>query len=426
MTAAASMRAHRSGRREPPLPPGEVAPVVLPRLFDRTHLVRAARAVLTLPVWLQALAVYLVSRLMALGIMAMVVRTQPDSPWTTGTRTSLNDFLNFWDGGWYRRIAEEGYPTALPVYETGEIAQNQWAFYPLHPLMVRDLSALTGADFDTVAPVLSTVMAAAAAIVILILFRSVTTHGRALMGLALVLFFPASPILSTAYAESLALLLQAVVLLLIVRRQYLWAIGPVFLLALSRPIGVAVAFFLLIHLISRFRRRGTEPYPLREVLTSWTLGVLSCVAALAHPLHAWIRTGSLTAYTDTEAAWHTGETHILTQWVTAGERWLGPLSVVGLLVLVAGMIALLVSPAGRTMGSTMQQFCWGYGIYLLLFFTPQTSTLRLLLPLFPLALALAVSRSWAARTFVLSAFAVLQVVWVGWLWHFTPPGDLPP
>ena len=426
MTAAASTQPPRTGRRQAPLPPGEVAPVVLPRLFDRTHLIRASRAVLSLPVWLQALAVYFVSRLVALGIMAMVVRTQPDSPWTTGTRTSLNDFLNFWDGGWYRRIAEEGYPSALPVYETGEIAQNQWAFYPLHPLIVRDISSLTGADFDAVAPVLSTVMAAAAAIVILVLFRSVTTHGRALMGLALVLFFPASPILSTAYAESLALLLQAVVLLLIVRRQYLWAIGPVFLLALSRPIGVAVAFFLLLHLISRFRRRDAEPYPLREVVTSWTLGVLSCVAALAHPIHAWIRTGSLTAYTDTEAAWHTGETHILTQWVTAGERWLGPLSVVGLLVLVVGMIALLVSPAGRTMGSTMQQFCWGYGIYLLLFFTPQTSTLRLLLPLFPLALALAVQRSWAARTFVLSAFTILQVVWVGWLWHFTPPGDLPP
>lgn len=402
------------------------APAVLPHLFDRARWEGAARAVLTLPVWLQALAVYLVSRLVSLGIMAMVVRTQPHSPWTRGTETSLNDFLNFWDGGWYERIAVHGYPSQLPVHETGQIAQNEWAFYPLFPLMARDITALTGAEFAVVAPVLSTVLGAMAAIVILVLFRSVTTHGAALTGLAFVLFFPASPILNTSYAESLTLLLQATVLLLVLRRQYVWAIVPVFFMDLSRPIGVAFAFFMLIHLISRFRRRNEEPYPLPQVVSSWTLGVLSCVAALIHPLHAWVRTGSLTAYTDTEAAWHTGQTHIFVQWVGAGERWLGPFSPVALVVLVAAMIALLVSPAGRTMGRTLQQFCCGYGIYLLLFFTPQTSTLRLFLPFFPLALALAATRSWAARAVVLVAFTVLQIVWVGWLWHFTPPGDLPP
>lgn len=402
------------------------APAILPNLFDRRRLDSAARAILTLPVWLQALAVYLVSRLVSLGIMAMVVRTQPHSPWTTGTETSLNDFLNFWDGGWYERIAVTGYPSTLPVYATGEIAQNEWAFYPLFPLIARDITALTGAEFAVVAPVLSTVLAAMAAIVILVLFRSVTTHGRAFTGLAFVLFFPASPILNTSYAESLTLLLQATVLLLVIRRHYVWAIAPVFFMDLSRPIGVAFAFFMLIHLISRFRRRNEEPYPLGQVVSSWTLGVLSCVAALLHPIHAWIRTGSLTAYTDTEAAWHSGQTHILIQWVGAGERWLGPFSAVSLVVLILAMIALLVSPAGRTMGRTLQHFCWGYGIYLLLFFTPQTSTLRLFLPFFPLALALAASRSWAVRAVVLVAFTVLQIIWVGWLWHFTPPGDLPP
>lgn len=404
----------------------ETAPAILPGLFDRSRLERAARTVLHLPVWLQAVLVFLVSRCVSLGIFAMVVRTQPSTGWTTGTNTSLTDFLNFWDAAWYRRIAVEGYPDVLPVGESGAVLQNQWAFYPLHPMLVRDLSAVTGAPYEAIAPALSTVLAGAAAIVILVLFRTVTTPGQALTGLAFVYFFPASPVLDTGYAESLTLLLQAFVLLLIVERRYLWAIAPLVLLALSRPIGVAVSFFLLIHLIDRFRRRRTDPHPVGEAVAAWTLGVLSCVAALLHPLHAWIRTGSITAYTDTEAAWHTGETQILLQWVDAGERWLGPFSGLALVLLVGGMIALLVSPAGRTMGRTMQQFCWGYGIYLLLFFTPQTSTLRLLLPLFPLALALAASRSWAARAVVLGAFTVLQVVWVGWLWHFTPPADLPP
>ncbi len=404
----------------------DAAPRILPGVFDRSRLIRAAQAVLLLPFWLQALAVYLVSRIVSLGIMAMVVRTQPSSPWTTGAETSLNDFLNFWDGGWYETIAVEGYPDVLPVYETGAIAQNPWAFYPLFPMMARDITLITGSEFAVVAPMLSIVLGAAAAIVLLELFRTVTTHGRALTGLAFVLFFPASPILNTAYAEALTLFLQALVLLLVVRRRYLWAIVPVFLMDLSRPIGVAFAFFMLLHLISRYRRRREDPYPVAEVVASWTLGVLSCVAALVHPLYAWFRTGSLTAYTDTEASWHTGETHLVIQWVTAGERWLGPLSLPVLVVLALSLVALLVSPAGRTMGRTLQQFCVGYGLYILIFFTPQTSTLRLFLPLFPLALALAASRSWAVRGIVLVAFTILQIIWVGWLWHFTPPGDLPP
>lgn len=404
----------------------DAVPRILPGVFDRGRMTRAAQAILLLPFWLQAFSVYLVSRIVSLGIMAMVVRTQPDSPWTTGTETSLNDFLNFWDGGWYETIAVEGYPDVLPVYATGEIAQNQWAFYPLFPMFVRDITWVTGSEFAVVAPVLSIVLGAIAAIVILELFRTVTTHGRALTGLAFVLFFPASPILSTAYAESLTLFLQALVLLLVIRRSYLWAIVPVFLMDLSRPIGVAFAFFMLLHLISRFRRRHEDPYPIAEVVASWTLGVLSCVAALVHPIYAWIRTGSLTAYTDTEASWHTGETRFVIQWVTAGERWLGPFSVLALIVLALALIALLVSPAGHTMGRTLQQFCVGYGLYILIFFTPQTSTVRLFLPLFPLALALAAGRSWAVRGIVLVTFTILQIVWVGWLWHFSPPSDLPP
>ncbi|RAD63171.1 hypothetical protein DN508_36055, partial [Burkholderia multivorans] len=90
------------------------------------------------------------------------------------------------------------------------------------------------------------------------------------------------------------------------------------------------------------------------------------------------------------------------------------------------MVALILSPAGARMGRTLQLFCLAYGIYLLIFFTPQTSTLRLLLPLFPLALTLSAVRSRGYRVAVIVAFILLQIVWVGYLWHFTPPSDLPP
>ncbi|RBP66292.1 Gpi18-like mannosyltransferase [Brevibacterium sanguinis] len=401
--------------------------VLVPEAFDSSRLSRLAAGFLTLPLWVQALSVYLASRLVSIGIFAAVLRTQEPASWSSSpVTTTLGDFLNFWDGGWYARVAEEGYPSTLPLTEAGAVAENQWAFYPLHPAIVGDISALTGAGYGTVSPLVSTVAAGLASIVLLALFRRYVDPGQALTALAFVMVFPPAAVYSTGYAEALTLLLQALALFLIVERRYLLAIPVVFLMDLSRPVGVAFSFFLLLHLIDRFVRRRQDPYPAGEVVRSWTLGVLSCAAALVHPIHAWLATGSLTAYTDTEAAWHGGRSTYLVQWLAAANGLVGPFGPLLLFGLVAGMLALIFSPAGARMGRTLQLFCVGYGVYLLIFFTPQTSTLRLLLPLFPLALTLALARSRAYRAAVLIAFVLLQVVWVAYLWHFTPPADLPP
>ncbi|MGO3178271.1 MAG: hypothetical protein ACTIJR_01740, partial [Brevibacterium linens] len=368
-----------------------------------------------------------VSRVVSLSFFAAVL-TRPDpANWSSSpVTTTLNDFLNFWDGGWYVRVADEGYPRVLPVDESGSVAENQWAFYPLHPSIVATVSDLTGLSYEVISPIASTIAAGLASIVILHLFRKYVDAGQALTGLALVMFFPPAAIFSTGYAESLTLLLQATALFLVVERRYLTAIPVVAFMDLSRPIGVAFSFFMLFHLIDRFLRRRSDPYPTGEVVRSWTLGVSSCAAALIHPIHAWWATGSLTAYTDTEAAWHTGETSFVVQWVARSISLIGPLGPVLLVIVVAGMLALIFSPAGAHMGRTLQLFCLGYGLYLLIFFNPQTSTLRLLLPLFPLALTLALVRSRGYRAVLLVACILLQIVWVAYLWHFTPPADLPP
>lgn len=398
-----------------------------PEVFDSSRLSRLGALFLTLPMWIQAIAVYLCSRVVSLAIFAAVLKRQDPANWSSSpVTTTLNDFLNFWDGGWYGRVAKEWYPSVLPVDETGAVTENQWAFYPLHPSVVATLSDFTGLSYEVISPLVSTGAAGFASIVILALFRKYTDPGQALMGLALVMFFPPAAIFSTGYAESLTLLLQAMALFLIVERRYLMAIPVVVLMDLSRPIGVAFSFFMLFHLIDRFLRRREDPYPVAEVVRSWTLGVLSCVAALLHPIHAWWVTGSITAYTDTEAAWHTGDSTYFVQWLGQANSLIGPLGPVLLFVVIAGMLALIFSPAGARMGRTMQLFCLGYGIYLLIFFMPQTSTLRLLLPLFPIVLTLGLVRSRGYRAALLVSFVLLQIIWVAYLWHFTPPADLPP
>jgi hypothetical protein len=82
------------------------------------------------------------------------------------------------------------------------------------------------------------------------------------------------------------------------------------------------------------------------------------------------------------------------------------------------------------LGTELRLWCCCYMGYLLVFLQPQTSTFRMLLPLFPLALSAAlISRSRAYRGAVVVMFVLLQIVWIVWLWAWAPlpgGGDYPP
>ena len=375
------------------------------------------------PVWVQALVVYALSRLLTLTIVASAAQHQGETPWNGPDGPSVIEYLNFWDAGWYERIWKDGYPAPLPLREDGSVAQNAWAFYPLYPWLVGALCSVTGLEFKTLAVITSVVCAGAASVVILYLFRKFADPAQALTGLAFFLVFPATATLMAGYAEAMAILFLATALCLIAERRYLLAIPAVVLMDITRPIGVGFSFFMLIHLLWRWL--GPEPYPKREVVTSWTLGVLSCVAALLHPAFAWWKTGQFDAYTSTESAW-TGHSDLFVQWIDRADHMAGPMgTVMFLALLVVGGVILFTEP-GKAIGHVNRQFVLGYSVYLLLFFTPQTSTFRLLLPLFPLALVIARPSSWTLRWVVVVASALLQIWWVTALWSLGGSFNSPP
>ena len=101
------------------------------------------------------------------------------------------------------------------------------------------------------------------------------------------------------------------------------------------------------------------------------------------------------------------------------------------MVLVAAVVMLLRSDTvKRALPFFVRVWIAAYGCYLLLVLNPQSSTFRLLLPWAPLAAALVhVSDSRAYRVLLVIFGAVLQIVWVGWLWHWKQlpgGGDYPP
>jgi hypothetical protein len=117
-------------------------------------------------------------------------------------------------------------------------------------------------------------------------------------------------------------------------------------------------------------------------------------------------------------------------WFEAPAALLGP-TAAGLLVmaLVLGAGGLFCSRSVRRLGPVLCAWCAGYLLYLAAFWDPQSSTWRILVPLFPLALAVASLHRRRALWVVVPASVILQVLWVEWLWAWTPSGpdgDYPP
>jgi len=394
-----------------------VRPTINDTLF--AGLARLLAPLRTAPWWVQVTLIYVAARLVSFAILAGAAFHAEASPWG-GRQPDYLTFINRWDAGWYERIYDGGYPRELPRGPDGEVQQNQWAFYPLFPLLVRGLNLVTGLGWAVAAPLAATVAGLAAALMIYRLFREFASPGTALWGVTFFATFPISPILQIPYAESTSTFFLAAALYFLVRRNY-WAAAPaVIFLCLSRPIGVPFAALVGIHLVLRWWHRRRETFPPREMVAGAVLLFTSAVMAVSWMLIAWWVTGDFSAYTDTETAWR-GETLVFfTPWFQAGVDLVGPLWGPLLPVLLIAVAALyLNSRPVRRIGPELRIWCGLYLLYLLAVLHPQSSTFRMMLPLFPLALAGAfISPSCAFRGTVVVMNVILQLVWVVWLWQF--------
>ncbi len=370
------------------------------------------------PWWLKVTLLYVGARIVSFAILLGAAWHAEESPWG-GRQPDYLTFIDRWDAGWYERIFDGGYPTTIPRNENGTAQPNQWAFYPVFPLLARGLSAVTGLGWPAAGAIVATAAGLGAALMIYVLFRNFASPGTTLWGVAFFAMFPISPVLQVPYAESLGVLFLAAALHLLIRGNYWAALPMVVLLCLSRPAGVPFAAVVLVHLVLRWRKH--EPFPRRDLVAGAVLLVGSGIMAFAWMLIAWWVTGERTAYTDTETAWRGSELVLFKPWFDAGVDLVGPLWGPVLPVLFVGLVALyLNSKAVRRIGLELRIWCAMYLLYLLAVLHPQSSTFRMLLPLFPLALAAAfISRSRAYRGSVLVMFSVLQIVWVVWLWQFS-------
>ena len=388
------------------------------------------------PWWLKVIVIFVVSRVITTSLMLAFAAAQGPNAWSA-PRPNYFEFAQFWDSGWYHYIAAAGYPSVLPLTADGHVAENAWAFMPAYPAVVRLVMTVTTVDFPIASVFVSLAFALAAALMFYRLMNLVLPSSTALFAVVLFCTAPLSPILQVAYAESMHAFLLALALYLLMTRRY-WVMLPVIaVMALTRPSGLAFALAMAAHVVYRWVRRDKDPFPVGERVASVVVGFFSAFMGIAWLLLAWAFTGSPTAYTDTELAWrmpYIGYVDLVpfTPWFQAVGFWAPrfgmpvPLLTALLVLLVLGFAALLFTPAVRRLGPDQRFWLGSYALYLLAVFFPQSSTFRLLVPMFPLLGVVAQPRSLWYRVSIVLVFVLGQVLWiyVGW-WangsDWTPP-----
>ncbi|MGV8969361.1 MAG: hypothetical protein ACOH1J_02820, partial [Microbacteriaceae bacterium] len=381
--------------------------------------------------WVKVIAIFAVSRVVTTGILLMFASRQDTNAWTSAT-PGYFDFARIWDGHWYYIIAVSGYPSELPLTDEGRVGESAWAFMPVYPVFVRIVMTLTGASFPYAAVAVSVAFALASALMFYKLMQLHLPEGTAMFAVLLWCFAPLSPIMQVSYAESMHAFFLIVALYLLVRRQY-WELVPVIaIMALTRPSGLAFALAMGLHVVYRWVVRARDGFSRSEVVASVAVGLFSVVMGFAWLLIVAAATGSLTAYTDTELAWRApyigyGPLVPFQPWLQGATYWLGEgTGVILLAILVVGCAAFMFTPAVRRLGVDLRLWVASYGLYLLAVFFPQSSTFRLLFPVFPLWGAVAQPRSVVYRIAVVLACIAGQYGWVYIAWwvngsDWTPP-----
>jgi hypothetical protein len=381
-------------------------------------------AVRRLPVALRIAIVYVVARAVTTGFFWLAASLAgPGSRF--GEHASVGDLLMGWDAQWYWYVAVNGYPATLPVTDSGQISENQWAFLPIYPYLAQVIGLPAGA-WAVGGILISLVAGYLSCLVLYRMLRMRLAPDQA--GWAVVFFAcaPLAAVFQIGYAESLFLLWLFLALLMVARRRYAWLYLLVPLMGFTRPGVLAFSLFLALFGIHRWLTRRAEPLRGVEVVHIVALGVWSAVVGFSWQFIAAGVTGQADAYLATELAWRRNwlptadgdfvPFHGFLQGVAFWfESWgLGAATgYIVLVLLVIGIAALLLfEPHVRRIGPEIRLWSAAYVVYLLAVFFPQSSIFRLLVPLSPLWGAAAVPRSVVWRIGTLCVCLLGQWWWI--------------
>jgi hypothetical protein len=197
----------------------------------------------------------------------------------------------FWDGGWYIRAAQSGWPRFVPV-TGGHVAASTLAFFPGYPVVIRLAHLLTGAGWSASAEIAATASQVLMVIAVWVLAADVWDPDAADRATLALCFFPGAFVFALFYSEGLMIALAAVCLLALRRRWWLVAGVAAALATATRPNAVA--------LVAACAWASAVAIRERREWRSLVAVVLSPVGIIGWFAYLWSTTGSLTAWFRTE------------------------------------------------------------------------------------------------------------------------------
>lgn len=385
-------------------------------------LISGARHWARIPIVGRIAFIYLTSRLVTTGFLLLAAQSSTRAS-RFGAAPTLQDFVLGWDAQWYWWVAVNGYPSSLPLTDAGGVGENAWAFMPVYAY----LSQWVGAgSWGAGALLVSLTAGFLACLMLHRLLRRRVGSSAALWAVAFFASGPLAALFQVGYAEILFVLLLLVALDLVAVRRYwpLYLLLP--LMGFTRPGILAFSLFLALHGIVRWVRRDREPLPVPQIVHIVALGLLSAVIGFSWQVVAALVTGDPSAYLKTELAWRrnwlpdaSSEFFPFEGFVRGAEFWMGQAGLPAwtgwavLVALVTGAAWLLLRVGTvQKLGVDIRLWSASYLLYLLAVFFPQSSTLRLLMPLTPLWGALAVPRSRGWRWGMLGLCLLGQWLWI--------------
>ncbi|WP_285550454.1 mannosyltransferase family protein [Actinoplanes regularis] len=207
----------------------------------------------------------------AVGLLALTRVGQLLMVWWLGGASTENggvwQRLLVWDGGWFLRVAMNGYPHGY-TYDANHVLQaNELAFFPLYPALIRGVT-MFGVAPGTAAVGVAWLASIGAAVALHLLGTTLYSKRAGWALVAICCSAPVSVVLSMAYSESLFLALVAGMFVAAHRR--VWLPAALFGLgaALTRPTGAAAAIALAVAAIMAVRDSTERIKPLAAAATA--------------------------------------------------------------------------------------------------------------------------------------------------------------
>jgi hypothetical protein len=196
-----------------------------------------------------------------------------------------------WDGAWFLRAAEQGWPRHVPMAH-GHAAASTIAFFPVLPIAIRWVSSATSLSPLVVGLVISAVTGLTAVVAIGLLVRRFAGSRGATRATLLFVLFPGTFVFSLVYSEGILLTCIALGLAALLERR--WLLAGLLGLVATATSPIALAFVLSCAWCAgwaAWRDRSFHPL-VAPVLAP--LGFLACM------IWFWRHTGVLEAWRLTE------------------------------------------------------------------------------------------------------------------------------